>query len=153
MINLEKDFADFVSLCNKHMVQYIVIGGYAVSVHGYPRSTKDLDICIKSDRQNADKMISVLQEFGFGTLNIIAEDFMKKDFIMQLGYPPLRIDILNELNGMDFDEVYKNRRVVQLDSLSVNFIGYNELIMLKKMAGRPQDIADVKKLEKRNKLK
>lgn len=150
-IKLEKDFIDFIELCNQYELEYMVIGGYAVSIHGYPRTTKDLDICIKSSEENADKMISILKDFGFSTLNLVKEDFMKKNFFTQLGFAPVRIDIVNDLDAVPFDEAFTNRRVIDVMGLPVNFIGYNELLKVKEAAGRPQDLADVATLKKRNK--
>ena len=149
-INLEKDIIDFIKLCNKHNVKYLVIGGYAVSIHGYPRSTKDIDVCIEMSDLNATKMVEVIKDFGFGSLKLNKEDFLKKHFITQLGFPPLRIDILNDLDGITFEEAWKNKKIVNIENVPVNFIGYNELIIVKQKAGRPQDIADVDKLKKRN---
>ncbi len=151
-INLEKDIIDFIKLCNKHNLKYLVIGGYAVSVHGYPRSTKDIDVCIEMSDLNAAKMVEVIKDFGFGSLKLNKEDFLKKHFITQLGFPPLRIDILNDLDGVSFEEAWDNKKIVTIENVPVNFIGYNELIIVKQKAGRPQDIADVEKLKKRNKL-
>ncbi len=152
-INLEKDILEFLALCNKHSIKYLVIGGYAVSIHGYPRYTKDIDVCIEMSNINASKMIDVIKDFGFGSLNLNKEDFLKKNFITQLGYPPLRIDILNDLAGVSFGEAWKNKKIVNIEKIPVNFIGYNELLLVKEKAGRPQDIADVDKLKKRNKNK
>jgi len=149
-INLEKDIIDFIKLCNKHNVKYLVIGGYAVSVHGYPRSTKDIDVCIEMSETNALKMVQVIKEFGFGSLKLNKEDFLKKDSITQLGFPPLRIDILNDLDGVSFKEAWNNKKIVSFENVAVNFIGYNELITVKQKAGRPQDLADIDKLKKRN---
>ncbi len=149
-INLEKDIIDFIELCNKHKIKYLVIGGYAVSVHGYPRSTKDIDVCIEISDENASNMVQVIKDFGFGSLNLNKEDFLKKHFITQLGFPPLRIDILNDLDGVSFEEAWNNKKIVSIENVPVNFIGYNELIIVKQKAGRPQDIADVDKLKKRN---
>ncbi len=149
MMNLEGDLLDFIRLCNEHKVKYLVIGGYAVSIHGYPRATKDMDVCIKLSEENAEKLITVINEFGFASLKLEKKDFLKKDFITQLGYPPLRIDIINDLSGVDFDEAWKNKKVVQMFGVPVDFIGYNELLRVKEKAGRPQDIADVSKLKKR----
>jgi len=140
-INFESDFLDFIRLCNQFEVEYLVIGGYAVSFHGYPRSTKDLDVCIKISEANADKMMQVIDEFGFASLKLSKEDFMKPGFITQLGHEPLRIDIINDLDG------------VPLLGKPVNFIGYNELLKVKAKAGRPQDLADIDKLKKRNSKK
>lgn len=152
-INLEADFLDFIALCNKHEVRYLVIGGYAVSIHGYPRSTKDMDVCIEMSEDNAAKMIYVIKDFGFGSLNLSNADFLNKSFITQLGYEPLRIDILNDLDGVAFEEAWKNKKVVEISGVNINFIGYNELLKVKEKAGRPQDIADVNMLKKRNKSK
>ncbi len=152
-INLEKDILEFLALCNKHSIKYLVIGGYAVSIHGYPRYTKDIDVCIEMSNMNASKMVDVIKDFGFGSLNLKKEDFLKKNFITQLGYPPLRIDILNDLAGVSFGEAWKNKKIVNIEKIPVDFIGYNELLLVKEKAGRPQDIADVYKLKKRNKIK
>ena len=149
-INLEGDFLDFIKLCNRFEVKYLIIGGYAVSVHGYPRYTKDLDICIELSDDNAEKMLKVINEFGFDSLNLTKDDFLKPDFITQLGYEPLRIDILNDLDGVDFKIAWQNKRMVTMQEESVAFIGYYELLKVKAKAGRPQDIADIDKLKKRN---
>ena len=123
-INLETDFLEFIALCNKHEVRYLVIGGYAVSIHGYPRSTKDMDVCIEMSEENAAKMVRVIKDFGFGSLNLSEIDFLNKDFITQLGYEPLRIDILNDLDGVLFVEAWINKKVVDfvLDLKTKNII-------------------------------
>ena len=144
---------DFVELCNTHAVEYLVIGGYAVSFHGYPRSTKDLDICIKISEENAEKMVQVINEFGFGSLKLVREDFMKRDFITQLGHEPVRIDILNDIDGVPFNIAWENKRVINYEGKEINFIGYSDLLKVKEKAGRPQDIADISKLKRRNKNK
>ena len=150
-INLEKDTIEFMELCNKHEVKYLVIGGYAVSIHGHPRSTKDIDVCIEMSETNASKMVQVINDFGFSSLKLKKEDFLKRDSITQLGYPPFRIDILNDLDGVPFEEAWKNKKIVSFENVPINFIGYNDLIMVKQQAGRPQDIADVDRLTKRKK--
>lgn len=150
---LEIDFIDFLRLCNEHHVKYLVVGGYAVSIHGYPRYTKDLDVCIESSEENAEKMVDVISDFGLGSLKLTKEDFLKKNFITQLGYEPLRIDILNEVDGVSFSAAWQNKREVVYEGLKINFIGYNELLVLKQLAGRSQDLTDIKKLEERNKNK
>ncbi|MEO8853628.1 MAG: nucleotidyltransferase [Ginsengibacter sp.] len=149
-ISFEKDIIEFLELCNKYEVKYLVIGGYAVSFHGHPRSTKDIDVCIEMSEENASKMVQVINGFGFSSLKLGKEDFLKKDSITQLGFPPLRIDILNDLDGVSFDEAWHNKKSINFESVPVNFIGYNDLIIVKQKAGRPQDIADVARLTKRN---
>ena len=149
----QKDFEDFINLCNKYELEYLVIGGFAVSIHGYPRTTKDLDVCINKTEKNAEKILIILKDFGFESLNFKAEDFLNDNMIAQLGYSPIRIDILNNLNGIDFNIAYKNKRIVKMNGVPTNFIGYSELLINKEMAGRDQDILDVKILKERNKLK
>lgn len=89
-ISLENDFIDFLKLCNLYEVRYLIIGGYAVSIHGYPRSTKDLDVLIQMNEENAGKMKNVIDDFGFGSLKLTREDFLKPDFVTQLGNDPIR---------------------------------------------------------------
>ena len=152
-LKLETDFIDFVKLCNKYEVEYLVIGGYAVSIHGYPRSTKDFDVCIKISEENASKMVHVIKDFGFASLKLTKEDFLKKDFITQLGHEPVRIDILNDLDGVLFEQAWLNKKVMDFEGSKINFIGYYEVLKVKEKAGRPQDIADISKLKSRNKKK
>ena len=152
-ISLESDFVDFLKLCNLNEVKYLVIGGYAVSIHGYPRSTKDLDVLIQMSEENAEKMKKVIDDFGFASLKLTKEDFLKPDFVTQLGQEPIRIDILNDIDGLDYEEAWRNRRMVNYEGVQIPFIGYNELLQIKAIAGRPQDLADISKLEKRNKKK
>jgi len=152
-LKLENDFIDFVNLCNKYKVEYLVVGGYAVSIHGYPRSTKDLDVCIKISEDNASKMVGVINEFGMASLKLTKEDFLKRDFITQLGHEPVRIDILNDLDGVSFEEAWRNKKIINYESATINFIGYNELLKVKEKSGRPQDIADISKLKSRNRNK
>lgn len=149
----DQNFIEFIVLCNRFGVRYLVVGGYAVGVHGYPRNTGDMDIWIEKSEANADKMMRVIEEFGFASLGLTREDFLTKDYITQLGYPPLRIDILNDLAEIDFGEAEKSKRVVMQGDISIDFIGLHELIRAKEVANRKQDIADVEKLKKINKLK
>ena len=153
MPEFQKDFEDFIILCNKYELEYLVIGGFAVSIHGYPRTTKDMDVCINKTEGNAEKLIKILDDFGFSSLNFKIEDFLKDNIIAQLGYEPIRIDILNDLNGVDFKTAFTNRRVVNMNGVPTNFIGFAELIINKERAGRDQDLLDVKKLKERNKSK
>ena len=98
-------------------------------------------------------MVKVIDEFGFGSLKLVKEDFLRKDYITQFGHEPVSIDILNDIGGVNFSEAWDNRKLVLIESVPVNFIGYNDLLIVKEKAGRPQDLADVSKLKKRNKLK
>lgn len=150
---LHQDFKEFVELCNRHEIKYVVIGGFAVSIHGYPRGTKDLDICIEASEENAKKMVTVLKEFGMASLGLTKDDFLKKGLFTQLGYEPVRIDIMTEIDGVPFNDVWLHKRTVEYQSQPIHFIGYHELLRMKAIAGRPQDIADIAKLKARNKDK
>jgi hypothetical protein len=116
----EQDFIDFIELLNRHKVDYMIVGAHALAYHGRPRHTGDLDIWIKPSSKNASRMIKVLNDFGFGSLGLTEQDFLKENYVTQLGYPPLRIDILNAISGVEFDEAYINRVDGEVDNLKVN---------------------------------
>ncbi|MBI3718067.1 MAG: hypothetical protein HY252_05680 [Sphingobacteriales bacterium] len=141
------DFKEFAELLIKHKVKYLVVGGYAVGIHGHPRYTGDLDIWLLPEKENAAKIMAAVKDFGFGSLSITAEDFIKEENVIQLGYPPLRIDLLTSIDGVSFDECYENKKVVTVDGLAVNFIGYNDLIKNKRATGRQQDLGDIENLK------
>lgn len=150
---LNKDFAEFVELLNKHKVDYMVVGGYALAFHGKPRQTGDIDIWIHNSEDNAQKMVNVVHEFGMGSLGLSKEDFKKEGAITQLGYPPLRIDVLNSIDGVQFKEAAENLQVIDLNGLKINFIGKDELIQNKLASGREQDLSDVKELNEGRKMR
>ncbi len=143
----EKDFQDFIELLNKFQVKYMIVGAHALAFHGKPRHTGDLDIWIQPSDENSDKMLLVLKEFGFGSLGLTKKDFLKENYVTQLGYPPLRIDILNSISGVSFDEAFSNSLITQVDQLNIVYIGLSDLIKNKTSTGRKQDIADVESLE------
>ena len=146
LMRLGEEMHDFVSLCAEHRVRFLVVGGYAVAAHGHPRLTKDLDIWVWVDPDNAARTAAVLDEFGFGSLGLSAEDFAVEGHVVQLGYPPNRIDILTSIAGVDFEGCWERRVEIRLDSLAVPFIGLEDLEHNKLAAGRLQDLADVEAL-------
>jgi len=150
-MTLEPDFEDFVSLLNKHKVDYMVVGGYALAFHGKPRHTGDLDIWIDISDANAKKMCLVLNDFGMSSLGMHKDDFLQAGIITQIGYPPLRIDILNEIDGVVFKESYHAKAIIDVDGLLINYIGLDDLIKNKSASGRLQDISDVNALKKSKK--
>ncbi len=143
---LNKDFKEFIALLNKHDVQYLVVGGFAVAIHGYPRYTKDLDIWVALSMENAVKILSALDDFGFGEFNLTAEDFTEPDQIIQLGFPPNQIDLLTTLSGVDFSSCYGTRLVVDFDGVDIVIIDRENLKKNKLATGRPQDLADVENI-------
>ena len=144
---LSKDFKEFIELLNVHSVRYLVVGGYAVAFHGYPRYTKDLDVWIELSPENADNVIKALEEFGFGSLGIKPDDFLESDQIIQLGYPPNRIDILTTLKKIKFEDCFKERIEIEIEGVKINFIDLENLKRNKRATGRPQDLADAENLE------
>lgn len=146
-MKIEKDYKEFLELLNKNQVKYCIVGSYAFAFHAKPRYTKDLDIFMESTKDNAINIITALKEFGFKSLDIKEEDFLIKNQIIQIGYEPLRIDILTSISGCTFGEVWMNKVKGKYGEIEVNFIGRNELIKNKRATGRKQDIADLELLE------
>ena len=144
---LNQDFKEFIQLLNKNQVKYLVIGGYAVAIHGHPRYTKDIDIWLEMSEENSQKLIKALTEFGFGSLGLTPEDFQTPDQIVQLGYPPSRIDLITTPDGIDFQTCYDSKIEVILRDIPVNFIDLDNLKKNKLASGRLQDLADLEKLQ------
>jgi len=144
---LSKDFKEFIALLNKNNVKYLIVGGYAVAFHGHPRYTKDVDIWIEINPENADKIVTSIKQFGFDSLKLKQEDFLISDQIIQLGQPPNRIDILSTLSGVDFAKCYESRLQIEIDGININLINLDNLKKNKQACGRLQDLADIEKLE------
>lgn len=140
------DFSEFLQLLNSHKVRYLIIGGYAVAFHGHPRFTKDLDVWLDASVANAKRVIAVLNDFGFASMGMTVEDFVQSDKIIQLGFPPVRIDLLIGIRSLSFRKAYANRVVADSNGVAVNFISLEGLLESKRKAGRPQDIADIEQL-------
>jgi predicted nucleotidyltransferase len=140
------DFKEFVQLLIENQVEYLVVGGYAVSIHGYPRYTGDLDIWINPTPDNAKKILVCLNEFGFSSYELTEKDFTKEYGVIQLGYPPVRIDIINTVDGVNFGDCYQRKSEVEIDCLPVNFISLKDLIKNKRTTARPRDIDDIENL-------
>ena len=144
---LNPDYKEFFQLLNANDVRYLIIGGYAVAYHGYPRYTKDIDIWIWVNPENAERLLTVLHEFGFEPLGLKVEDFMEPDTIIQLGYAPNRIDLIMGVPGVDFEECYVKRVEVEIDGVHLAFIDLENLKKAKKASGRLQDLADIENME------
>ena len=141
-----QDFREFIESLNKHNVRYLLIGGYAVALHGHPRYTKDLDIWIWMEDTNAANLLKALKDFGFSSLPLVNEDFLKPDQIVQLGFPPNRIDLMTSPKGVDFNTCYASREEIEIEGLKVNLIDLKNLKKNKKATGRHQDLADIENL-------
>ena len=144
---ISKDFREFIRLLNKNKVKYLIVGGYAVAFHGHPRYTKDIDIWIFIEKANAEKILKTLDEFGFSGIGLTVKDLITPEVIIQLGYPPNRIDLITDVSGLNFDECYEKRVEVNIDEIKINFIDLENLKKNKKSTGSHQDLADLENLE------
>jgi len=144
---LNKDFKEFIELLNSNKVKYLVVGGYAVAFHGHPRYTKDLDIWVWIEKNNSIAIEKSLQEFGFSALDIKADDFLEPGYVIQLGTPPSRIDIITQASGVDFEECYRKKNVLDIDGTIVPFLDIVNLVKNKTATGRLPDLADIEKLQ------
>ena len=143
---LPPDFKEFLRLLNAHRVDYLLIGGYAVGYHGYPRATADMDVWIAIDAINADKMVEVLKEFGFDSPDLSGALFLAAEKVVRMGEPPLRIDVLTSILGVEFRECYQARVTDEIEGVKVNLIGLDHLKASKRAAGRHQDLSDLEHL-------
>lgn len=144
---LNQGFREFIESFNANQVRYLVVGGYAVAFHGYPRYTKDIDLWIDMEPENATRVVEALGQFGFASLGLKDADFLVPDQIVQLGHPPNRIDLLTTLPGADFQACYAAREQAEIDGVFVNFIDLENLRKNKLASGRHQDLADLENLE------
>lgn len=144
---LSPDFKEFIQSLNSSEVRYLVVGGCAVALHGYPRYTQDLNIWIENTPENARRVTAALRHFGFGSLNLVEEEFLTPEQVIQLGYPPHRIGLITSLPGINFNECYQARVSVEVVGVIVNFIDLEHLKQNKRASGRLQDLADLENLE------
>lgn len=144
---LNPDFKEFFQLLNANNARYLIIGGYAVAYHGYPRYTKDIDIWIETSSDNAKKVIKTLRDFGFESLGLKEDDFLEGDTVIQLGHPPNRIDLIMGAPGVNFNTCYKSRVEEEIDGVCLPFIDLKNLKEQKRASGRHQDLADIQNLE------
>jgi hypothetical protein len=147
-MEISQDFKEFIQLLNKNNVKYLVVGGYAVAMHGFPRYTGDIDFWIEPEKENAEKLVKVLYEFGFGSLDISINDFTKQNSIVQLGFPPERIDIITSVDGLTFEECWKEKKEVVSDEILIDYISLNHLRINKAASARDKDLLDLKNLPK-----
>jgi len=142
-MTIPQDFREFLELLNEHKVRYLIVGGYAVGFHSRPKFTEDIDIWVECEEFNAKKLISVLQEFGFGDLDISIEDLTNPEMVIQLGRAPLRIDIMTGVSGLKFADCFPRGVPTKYFGLDVKIIAINDLITNKKASGRKKDILDI----------
>ncbi len=148
-IQIPPDFKEFLSLLNSNDVEYLLIGGFAMGAHGYPRTTQDIDVWIERSSDNAKRTLKALREFGFDPPSEIESRLLREDQIIRMGLPPFRIEILTTISGVAFADCYARRQMRQIDDLTISVIARTDLIANKKASGRPKDLSDVATLEGR----
>ncbi len=144
---LNKDFKEFAELLNSIGVEYIVVGGYALAAHGHPRYTGDLDIWVRPSPDNIARLLQALGSFGFGSLGLSAGDFLEPEAVIQLGYPPQRIDLLTAIDGVTFDTCYPKRVAMKVGDVTLPIIDLASFRTNKRASGRAKDIADLESLD------
>lgn len=143
---LTADFKEFLRLLNASRVEYLLVGGYAVGLHGYPRATVDLDVWVRSTTDNATRIIEALTAFGFDTPSLVADLFLDPRSIVRLGVPPFRIELMTAIDGVTFDDCRARGLTFDMDGVVVPVISLADLKLNKRAAGRHKDLADLENL-------
>ena len=145
-MQLPPDFKEFLRLLNDNGVKYLLIGGYAVGYHGYPRATNDLDVWIALEPENVTRVVSALRQFGFNTPELSESLFLQQEKIVRMGIPPMRIEVATSISGVKFDECYRGRVLANMDGVDVTLISLHDLKVNKKASGRHKDLNDLEHL-------
>ena len=145
-MEIQSDFRDLLESFNKNRVEYVIVGGYALAFHGAPRYTGDLDILVNTSEDNAHRILNALNEFGFGSVGLSLQDFIESNKVIQLGYPPVRIDIVTSISGVSWVEAYQNRVAGKYGDITVYYIGRTQFVVNKRTVGRKKDLADLEAL-------
>jgi predicted nucleotidyltransferase len=151
-MEVQQDFRELLKLLNEHDVAYIIVGGYALAFYGAPRYTGDIDLFVNPSQENAKRILDALDQFGFGGFGLTIEDFVTPENVVQLGYPPVRIDFITSISGISWEEAFINSEKGSLGDIPTLFIGKEQFIKNKKASGRIKDIADLEALNNLNDL-
>ena len=143
---MNQDFLDLLRAFIDHNVRFLIVGAYALGVHGRPRATGDLDVWVDPTPENAVKVMSALEQFGAPTVEVSAEDFSRPGIVFQMGLPPLRIDVLTELTGLTFSEAWSTRTRAAFGPITADVIGRDAFIKNKRATGRARDLGDIEAL-------
>ena len=141
---LPDDFKEFIQCLNSNNVRYLLVGGWAVGIHGHPRATKDIDFLLSIDNKNLEKLQKALQDFGAPPVDL--EKFKEKGYVIRMGNSPVQIDIINEADGIDIDDCIQRKETINIEGINIDIISKNDLIKNKTASGRSMDIADAEKL-------
>jgi hypothetical protein len=145
-MEVQPDFRDLLELLNEHEVEYLIVGGYALAFHGAPRFTGDLDVFVRPAPENARRILSALNAFGFQFSNLDIEDFQMPDKVVQLGVPPVRVDLITSISGVTWEEAEAHKKPGVFGDVPVAYIGRTEFAANKRASGRQKDMADLEAL-------
>jgi hypothetical protein len=145
-MEIRTDFKELLELFNKHKVEYLVVGGYALAFHGAPRFTHDIDLFVRPTSENAERILTALDDFGFGSLKLSKDDFTTPGLVVQLGVPPVRIDIITRVSGVSWEKADAGKAAGFYADVPVSFIGRDDFIANKRATGRAKDAADIEAL-------
>ena len=149
---LNSDFRDILSAFCEEKVEFMLVGAYAVAAHGLPRATGDIDLWIKCSEKNAERVWAAIMNFGAPLANISKQDFITRGNVVQIGVTPRRIDILTQITGVEYEEAEQQSITIEIEGIAIPVIGLAHLVQNKSAVGRPQDKADVARLQElRNK--
>lgn len=145
---LNKHFQEFIGLLDQHQVKYLLVGGYAVGFHGFPRYTGDLDVFIAISERNSKRILMVFEDFGFPDLGLTKEDFLEEEIVVEIGREPMKIQVLTGIDGVTFEECYEGKVELDISGLNVPFIGFDELLRNKEASPRSKDKIDLEELKR-----
>jgi len=148
---LPEEFKEFVQYLNKNKIKYLLVGGWAVGIYGHPRATKDIDFLFSNDEKNLKRIKKALDEFGSPPVDL--EKFKENGYVIRIGSSPIQIDMINSADGIDINDCFKRKKILDIDGVKINVIAIDDLITNKKTSARNVDVADVDKLEKQKKIK
>jgi hypothetical protein len=145
-MEVQQDFKELLRLLNVHHVEYVIVGAHALAYHGAPRYTGDMDVYVRPCAENARRIVAALEGFGFGAVGLTEADFLMPDRVIQLGSPPVRIDLVTSITGVSWEEVFANKVEGKYGEISVCYIGRSEFVANKRACGRRKDLADLEAL-------
>jgi hypothetical protein len=148
MDTLNEDFLEFIRLLESEKVQYLIVGGYAVALHGFPRYTGDIDFFVAISKENARNLIRVFEQFGFGEIGLEEQDFLEKRFVVEIGREPRKIQVLTGVDGIQFEECHRRALRVDYEGTVMSFISLDDLERNKEASGRSKDLIDLEELRK-----
>jgi hypothetical protein len=145
-MEVQPDFRDLLALLNEHKVEYLIVGGYALAFHGAPRFTGDIDILVRPSQENARRVLQAIAAFGFEFPTLTVDDFQNPNQVVQLGVPPVRIDLITSLTGVSWEEADSSKVVGHFGDVNVHYIGREQFIANKRATGRKKDLSDIEAL-------